>query len=80
LTKMSPRVLYAVRAGAGADPSRRSKYPDVANKAELEGTVWVRIWVDKQGKARKAVVMKSDADVFNQPAIDAAMHGFFLPQ
>jgi TonB family protein len=39
----------------------------------------VRIWVDKQGKARKAVVMKSDADVFNQPAIDAAMQWVFSP-
>ena len=63
------------------EPIRRvaPKYPDVANKAELEGTVWVRIWVDKQGKARKAVVMKSDADVFNQPAIDAAMQWVFSP-
>jgi protein TonB len=55
------------------------KYPDLATRAGLEGTVWVKIWVDKEGKARKAVVLKSDAEIFNQPAVDAAMQWVFTP-
>ena len=55
------------------------KYPESANKAGLEGTVWVRIWVDKQGRARKAIVMKSDAEIFNQPATEAALLWVFSP-
>jgi len=55
------------------------KYPDLATRAGLEGTVWVKIWVDKEGKARKAVVLKSDAEIFSQPAVDAAMQWVFTP-
>ena len=55
------------------------KYPDLATRAGLEGTVWVKIWVDKEGKPKKAVVQKSDAEIFNQPAVDAAMQWVFTP-
>jgi len=57
----------------------RPKYPDLATRAGLEGTVWVKIWVDKEGRPKKAVVQKSDADIFNQPAVDAAMEWLFTP-
>jgi protein TonB len=55
------------------------KYPDLATRAGLEGTVWVKIWVDKEGKPKKAVVQKSDAEIFNQPATEAAMQWIFTP-
>jgi TonB family protein len=55
------------------------KYPDLATRAGLEGTVWVKIWVDKEGKAKKAVVQKTDAEIFNQPATEAAMGWVFTP-
>jgi protein TonB len=54
-------------------------YPDIARRAGIEGTAWVRIWVGKDGLAKKAEVMKSDADLFNQPSIDAAMQWVFTP-
>ncbi len=54
-------------------------YPDIARRAELEGSVIVKAWVDREGKVKKAVVLKSDAEVFNQPAIDAAMQWVFTP-
>ena len=78
--KEEPPAYYTPYEQA-PEPIRRvtPKYPDPARKTELEGTVWVRIWVDKQGKARKAVVMKSDAEIFNQPATDAAMQWIFSP-
>ena len=55
------------------------KYPEIAQRAGVQGTVWVKIWVDKEGKARKAVVLKSDADALNQAAVDAAMQHVFTP-
>ena len=54
-------------------------YPEIARRAGVEGTVWVKIWVDKEGKAKKAQILKSDAELFNQAAIDAAMQWVFTP-
>jgi TonB family protein len=39
----------------------------------------VKVWVDKEGKVRKAVVLKSDAEIFNQAATDAAQQWVFTP-
>jgi protein TonB len=55
------------------------KYPEIALRAGLEGNVFIKIWVDKEGKPRKAVVIKSDAQIFEQVAIDAAMQYIFTP-
>jgi protein TonB len=54
-------------------------YPDLAKRAGVEGTVYVKILVSKEGKALKAVVIKSDSEVFNQPSVDAAMKFVFTP-
>jgi len=54
-------------------------YPEIARRAGVEGTVWVKIWVDKEGRAKKAQIIKSDAELFNQAAIDAAMQWVFTP-
>ena len=54
-------------------------YPELAKRAGVEGTVYVKILVNKEGKPLKAVVIKSASDIFNQPAIDAAMKFVFTP-
>ncbi|MBI5019986.1 MAG: TonB family protein [Ignavibacteriales bacterium] len=54
-------------------------YPEIARRAGVEGTVWIKILVDKEGKAKKAVVMKSDAEIFNEPAQKAALQWVFTP-
>lgn len=54
-------------------------YPEIARRAGVEGTVYVKIWVDKEGKVRKAEILKSDADIFNQAAIDAVTQWVFTP-
>lgn len=54
-------------------------YPDIAQRAGIEGRVIVKIWVDKEGRPHKAVVLKSDAEVFNKAAVDAAMQYRFTP-
>ena len=55
------------------------EYPEIARRAGVEGTVWVKIWVDKEGNAKKAQVIESDAELFNQNAIDAALQWTFTP-
>jgi protein TonB len=55
------------------------KYPELAMRAGLEGKVIVKIWVDKEGKVKQVVVLKSDAEIFNEPAIDAAKQFVFTP-
>ena len=54
-------------------------YPDLARRAGLEGTVHLRILITKEGKVKQALIEKTDADIFNQAAIDAAMKWIFTP-
>jgi periplasmic protein TonB len=55
------------------------KYPDLALRAGLEGNVFVKVWVDKEGKVRKVVLLKSDAPIFEEAAIAAASQWVFTP-
>jgi TonB family protein len=48
-------------------------YPELAKTARIEGNVYLKVLIDKDGKAKKAVVFKSDADVFNDAAIQSAL-------
>ncbi len=57
----------------------KPKYPEIALRAGLEGNVYVKVWVDKEGKVKKVVVLKSDAEIFNQAAIEAAEQFVFTP-
>ncbi|MFA3783332.1 TonB family protein [Melioribacteraceae bacterium 4301-Me] len=54
-------------------------YPEIAQRAGISGKVYVKVLVDKEGKPKKAVVIKTDAEIFNQAAIDAAMKSVFTP-
>jgi TonB family protein len=54
-------------------------YPALALKAGMEGKVWVKIWVDKKGTPHEVVIMKSDAEIFNGPALEAARQFRFTP-
>ena len=54
-------------------------YPELALKSGLEGMVFVKIWVDRQGKVRDVVILKSDYDIFNESVIEAARQFVFTP-
>jgi protein TonB len=54
-------------------------FPEVAKRAGVEGTVYVKILVDKEGKPKKAVVIKSSTEIFNDVSIAAAMKCVFTP-
>ena len=55
------------------------KYPDAATRAGTEGTVWTKVAIDETGKVVKVTIQKSDAEIFNQPSIEAAMQWVFKP-
>jgi TonB family protein len=55
------------------------KYPESALRDGTEGTVYVKLWVSKRGTVKQALIVKSEAEVFNQAAIDAAMKWKFKP-
>lgn len=55
------------------------EYPEIAKRAGITGKVFVKVLVDKSGRPKKAVVIKSDSELFNQSAIDAAMKSAFSP-
>ncbi|MBF8296831.1 MAG: TonB family protein, partial [Bacteroidetes bacterium] len=55
------------------------KYPDIATRAGMEGTVWTKVSIDEAGKVTNVTISKSDAEIFNQVSIDAAMQWVFKP-
>lgn len=57
----------------------KPRYPDLAMRAGVEGIVYVKAWVDRDGKVRKTLVAKSDAEILNQAAMDAVQQWIFTP-
>lgn len=55
------------------------EYPVEAKKNNITGKTFVKVLVDKEGNPQKAVVIKSQNELFNQPAVDAAMKSKFTP-
>jgi protein TonB len=62
-------------------PIRQIKpvFPEIARRSGVEGTVWVKILVDKEGNARKAVVVRSEVGIFDDAAVEAALQWKFTP-
>lgn len=54
-------------------------YPETALKAGIEGMVYVKILVGTDGKPMQVDVVKSDAEVLNAAAVDAAKQFVFTP-
>jgi protein TonB len=57
----------------------KPEYPDLARRMGIEGTVWVKILVNKEGKVKKAVVIKSDSELLNESSLQAALQWIFTP-
>lgn len=55
------------------------KYPDAAMSENIEGTVYLKVFVDREGAVRDVSVIKSDSKVFEQPSIDAIRQWRFTP-
>lgn len=54
-------------------------YPELARTARIEGTVYLKVLIDKEGKPRQVHVFKSDAEVFNEAAKESAMKSTYSP-
>jgi len=54
-------------------------YPEMARLSGMTGKVWIQVLIGVDGVPIKAVVLKSDNEIFKQPAIDAAMKTIFSP-
>ena len=74
-----PADFVAVEKGPQVIKKVEPKYPELAMRAGLEGKVWVKIWVDKEGKPHQVLIQKSDAEIFNEPALEAAKQFVFTP-
>ena len=55
------------------------EYPSLARRSGVEGVVWVKILVNKDGKSKKAFVQKTDSDILNESALAAARQWMFTP-
>ena len=55
------------------------QYPDLPLKAGIEGLVFLKVLITKEGKVKKAILIKTDNELFTQSAIDAAMKWVFTP-
>lgn len=58
--------------------SARPKYPEIARKAGLEGKVFLRFQVGKNGRVSKIQILKGQ-EIFRQAAIDAVAQFVFKP-
>jgi periplasmic protein TonB len=59
--------------------SKNVIYPDDARKANIQGQVLVRVYIDKEGIPRKSIIQVSDSDLLNKAAQDAVMKTHFTP-
>lgn len=58
---------------------RRVKYPDIARRNGIEGTVLVAALVGKDGRVEKTQIIDSDNELLNKNAADAVRETVFTP-
>jgi protein TonB len=54
-------------------------YPELARRSGIEGTVYVKVLIGKDGKPLNAVAVKYDSEIFIKPSLEAAMKCIFTP-
>jgi len=57
----------------------KPEYPEMARRAQIEGTVIVKVLVGPDGAVKQAVVLQSVNPLLNNAAIDAAYRCKFVP-
>jgi periplasmic protein TonB len=75
----SPVVFIPVQFEPKIVTSPAPEYPESALKSGIEGNVWLKLLVTKDGKVKNVLVLKSDADIFIQASMDAAKRWVFTP-
>ncbi len=74
-----PNVMIQYEKGPEMINGAKPDYPETAKKAGITGKVFVKVLIDKEGTPKKAVVIKSESELLNQSAVDAAMKSKFSP-
>lgn len=54
-------------------------YPELAMRAGVEGTVYIKMWVGRDGMVKRADVVKSTSAIFDESAVAAAQRWVFSP-
>jgi len=54
-------------------------YPDGAKQSGIEGSVFAKLWIDKEGNVKDVVILKTPSDVFNAAVLAAAKQWVFTP-
>ena len=62
-----------------AELQRNVIYPEMARKVGVEGTVFIRVLVGKDGTVRQTKIEKSESSMLDQAAIDAVKKSVFTP-
>lgn len=79
----APDEFIPVEKEPGVDLAKLQKmiiYPDLARRAGVEGSVVLRVLVDKDGTVKKSLIEFSENELLNQAAIDAVnKYGKFTP-
>jgi TonB family protein len=70
-----------MKVDQGPEPIKQvhPKYPEDAKRDKVEGMVWTKLWVDEKGRVVDVTVTKSDNEMLNEAAIDAARQWLFKP-
>ena len=74
-----PEMFFAFDTYPVVTQSAKPRYPDLARKAEVEGTVIVMVTIDETGRVLNAWIAESQAAVLNDSAIEAAYKFKFTP-
>lgn len=74
-----PNVMIPYEKGPEMIESVKPVYPEEAKKNKITGKVYVKVLIDKEGIPKKAMVIKSESQLFNESTIEAAMKSKFSP-
>jgi protein TonB len=55
------------------------QYPEIARALGIEGRVWAKAWIDKEGKIRQVVIIKSDSEIFSRAVTEAVQQWIYTP-
>ena len=77
----SPDEFIAVDINPVLENQPQAVYPDSAKKANVKGSVWVKVLIDKQGGVKRALIAKGSGKKvgFEEAALAAAKQATWKP-
>jgi protein TonB len=77
----SPDEFIAIDDSPVLENQPQAVYPDSAKKANLKGSVWVKVFIDKQGSVKRALIAKGSGKKvgFEEAALTAAKQATWTP-